>query len=400
MKNKITIKTIVFLLGILSSTTLSSQNIIPDVSARVDTSNIEINKVLHLIKDYLNSRPDSVYINPYWNAAEPQKYFIDGAQQYDRSANQLFYDEMTANAFFSKYRPKILQIDKIEDNRYQIKTIYSLINELESNKSYSPLGITKLYAVKDQEGNFKLENAIGYDIRNWKSYQYQMITYKVHPLLKFNKKRASEAMNFCRDVMKKLNIRNLEPIMYYVTPNSDEMWKLFNFEYMLYYTTGMANSLTREIFTSFGTENFLHELAHLIIPNPDNDSKKNNVIITEGLVTWLAGPLYNSSFSNNLAKVSDKFNSGIHPTLADIITYKYRNMYDSNILYVTGGVICKLAYEQSGTEGVFELYNCPDGFEKLKQALEKVFKMQYPEIEKMVISYIADYKETLYIKPW
>lgn len=40
----------------------------------VDTTNIEIVKVIQLWENYLTSRPDSLYDNPHWSKEEKEKY--------------------------------------------------------------------------------------------------------------------------------------------------------------------------------------------------------------------------------------------------------------------------------------------------------------------------------------
>ena len=81
---------IIILISVSISTT--AQKIQPYISARVDTSKIEINKIYHLYSNYLNSRPDSGYANPYWNEKEYFYYLNKGGLSIDRSANVMFYD--------------------------------------------------------------------------------------------------------------------------------------------------------------------------------------------------------------------------------------------------------------------------------------------------------------------
>ena len=74
--------------------------------------------------------------------------------------------------------------------------------EKDDDKAFNPDCITKLYAVKDENGVFKLENVIDYDTRNWKRYNYKNIKYIVQPFVKFNKRRAKEAVLFCNKIAK------------------------------------------------------------------------------------------------------------------------------------------------------------------------------------------------------
>lgn len=257
-------KKLIFLVFIFLNVNTYSQTIIPDISARVDTSKVAIKQVYNLYKNYLNSKPDSIYQNPNWNEKEAKQYLKGKVLRIDRSANQMFYYD-NSKKYFNYYKPKILQIDSIESNRYQIKTIFTKECPDAENKGFNPDYITKLYAVRDNEGLFKLENVISYDTRNWKTYKLKFITYKVHPNCTLNKKDAFKAVSFCEKISKQFNIK-IEPFTYYLLPNSDEMGKLYNFEYWTSYLGGQTVKPFKEIFTTYRKANYPHEFIHLLFP--------------------------------------------------------------------------------------------------------------------------------------
>ena len=45
-----------------------------------------IKAVFQLVRNYLNSRPDSLYANPHWNTAETDYYFIRHGEKADLSS--------------------------------------------------------------------------------------------------------------------------------------------------------------------------------------------------------------------------------------------------------------------------------------------------------------------------
>ncbi|MBK0369118.1 hypothetical protein [Flavobacterium agrisoli] len=120
-----------------------------------------------------------------------------------------------------------------------------------------PEYITKLYAVRDSNGAFKLENCINYDTRNWEKYQYGFINYVVHPDCTFNKKEAIKANDFCKIISKRFKLKIL-PFKYYLLPNNDALGKLYNFEYWMSYVGGQAYPDIGEIFTTYSNENYPH----------------------------------------------------------------------------------------------------------------------------------------------
>lgn len=383
-------KRLIFLILISLNVNSYSQTIIPDISARVDTSKTTIKQVYNLYKNYLNSRPDSIYQNPNWNEKEAKQYLKGKVLRIDRSAIQMFsyYDSKT---YYNYYKPKILQIDSIGSNRYQIKTMFAKECPETEYKTFTPDCITKLYAVRDHKGLFKLENVISYDTRNWKTFKFKFITYKVHPNSVFNKKEAVKAISFCEKISKQFNIK-MEPFTYYILPNSDEMGKLYNYEYWLSYLGGQTLNPFKEIFTTYGNASYPHEFVHLLFPLPEDNVSFCPMIINEGLATWLVGPSMNETFDNALRTISKTFQNRDKISFEDIMTFKLRNEFDNSILYVTGGVICKLVYEKHGEKGIWELYNSTD--KNFKLVLENLFEMPYENLEKYVIKYIVDFDNT------
>ena len=364
-----------------------SQNIIPDISARVDTSKTATKQVYNLYKNYLNSRPDSIYQNPNWNEKEAKHYLKSKTLRIDRSAN-LMYNYSNSQKYLSYYKPKILQIDSIVSNRYQIKTIFANDCPSAEYKTFTPDYITKLYAVRDKNGLFKLENVISFDTRNWKTYKFKFITYIVHPNCTFDKKEALKAISFCEKISKEFNLE-IKPFTYYLLPNSDEMGKLYNFEYWTSYLGGQTLKPYNEIFTTYGKAYYPHEFVHFLFPPPKDNVSYCPMIINEGLATWLAGPRMNETFDQALKETSKTFQKKDKISLEDIMTFKIRNEFDNSILYVTGGVICKLVDEKYGEKGIWELYNSTKT--NFKSVLEKLFGMPYEMVEKLVIDYITNY---------
>lgn len=362
-----------------------SQKFKLDITARVDTTNTTIKQVYHLYNDYINSNPDSIYKNPHWNDAEATK-FIKNKLLAERSANKM-YQYFGSKRYLSYYTPKILQIDSVAVNRYQIKTLFAHDCAEDQYKNSTPMEITKLYAVRDKSGKFKLENLINYDTRNWKTHQIQFIKYVVHPNCEFDKKEALKAIEFCRKIAKRFDL-TIIPFTYYILPNSDELGKLYNFEYWLSYIGGQANIPNREVFTTYSNTNFPHEFVHILFPLRENGT----MIISEGLATWLSGPSYNESFEEALIETSKKLQKTQNVSLDEIINFNIRNEFDNTILYVTGGVICKFVYEKHGDKGIWELYNNTSN-ENFKETLERLFEESYQELDKKVINYIKNYSK-------
>lgn len=363
---------------------LFAQLIKPNISARVDTSKAEFNKIYHLYTNYLNSRPDSIYENPHWDKNEFKYYLVSKRVALDRSVNAMFGNNF--KAFMSYYSPVILQIDSIDNNLYQVKTIYKS-NKKESDEDGSSVAyITNLQASKDIKGDFKLKNTIDYRTRNWKKIDFKFIQYIVHPESNFDEKQAKEAVQFCEKLVNLFDLE-IKPFKYYILPNPDELGKIYNFDYWTYYIGGQTNLPLREIFTTYGNTNYPHELVHLMFPLK-KDKSYTPTIINEGLATWLGGPKFGVSFETALLDVSKTLKKYENPTLEDILNNKIRNKFDSNILYVSGAVLCKMVFDLEGKEGIWKVYNSNN--ESLNDILEDIFKLPRTEIDKKVINYIRN----------
>src|SRR5690606_10567044 len=114
---------------------------------------------------------------------------------------------------------------------------------------------------------------------------FKFIKYILHPEHDFDKKQAKKAVKFCKKIIKQFDLHQVEPFSYYVTCNSDQLGKLYNFEYWSSYSTAMTHLTIHQITTSYGNEFYPHEFIHLLFP-----SGNRPFIITEGLATWLGGP--------------------------------------------------------------------------------------------------------------
>nr|MBC7613992.1 hypothetical protein [Pseudopedobacter sp.] len=357
-----------------------AQNIKPYISARVDTSKTEVKAIYQLYTNYLNSRPDSSYANPYWNKNDYYPALLENQIPIDRSASLMFGTYF--KGFMKYYEPLILQIDSLNNNLYQVKTIFKS-NKAEADSTGTSISyITNLYVQRDENGNFKLENTINERTRNWETIHYKFITYIIHPNCKFNEKEAENAIKFCEEIAKKFGLQ-IKPFKYYILPNVDELGRIYNFDYWTYYIGGQTNLPLREIFTTYSNTNYPHELVHMMFPLQENPPPN---IISEGLATWLGGPKYGVSFEQALKETSKTLKTYENPTFEAIVNNKIRNKFDSNLQYVTGAILCKMAFEKKGKEAIWTLYHSDK--KDLDKNIENIFGKPINEIHEDILTYI------------
>ncbi len=367
--------TLIFVLFITTNLFMYASGIVPDKSPRVDTTNADVKQVYDLFVNYLNSEPDKGYKNPCWNEADYQINLNRDNSKLDRSAYFLFMG-MNSKQFYSIFKPYILLIDSIAPNRYIIKTLFEA-----TDPKREVIGITKHYAVRNTEGEYKLENAMTYDTKDWNIFKSDFITYIVDPSIAFDSKEAEKSVKFCKEVANKLGLE-IKPFKYYACANKNQLAGLYNFDYWIFGIKGLANSVVREVFSSYCNFYFPHEFIHLILPRRTDGHAPN--IINEGIATWLGGPLPNKTYQEALAEVKVSIKNFENITIDRIIAQEIRNPADSNILYVTGALICETAYNLKGKDALMKLYFSNN--KDLKKDLEEVFEMSFEEIEKMILS--------------
>lgn len=381
------IRQLIYLINIIFLPLIGQSQIIPEITARVDTTETSVKEVYTCFKGYINSKPDSLYENPFWNKNESYT-LVENGMNCNRSVWTMFRGFNNSTDFYDVYHPKILSIERIEINRFLLRVIYN--NCTEGYEKYNPVYITRLYAVKNKDGEFKLENTLEYDTRNWRKIRYKFITYFVSPTSHFDKQKAREGIMFCQKVAKKFNIKKIQPFIFYITNDSEEMGRLFNFEYWLSYSTGITNVPTREIFSAFGVASYPHEFVHMILSPLITNYENTNMLINEGVATWCAGPTLDETYDSALESFSNEIRDNDTLTIDDILTNKYRNKYDNNPLYLIGAVICSMVYEKKGIEDVIKILNLT--LNELRRELPFIMqKESWKQVNSEIFEYIRNY---------
>lgn len=369
-----------YLFLFLTTCTLQAQRIQPSITARVDTSNVEIKKVYELYTHYLNSAIDSVYANPYFDTHNWKPSYTTA----DRSIFALI-NLPNRSSFFATYPPKILQIDAVAANRYQIKTLFAAENLPEQYQQFSPHAITKLYAVKQADNTWLLENVLDYDTRLWQQEQVGFINYIVSPQVQFNKNEAKEAIQFCKTIAKRFQLKTIPNFTYYLCANSDELDGLLNFEYILGYHTGVTDVFRKELFTAYQKANYEHELVHMLFPVEGTRAP----ILNEGFATWLGGPNQFETYEEALVKLSKQFQNHPPQSIDAILNFSYKNKGTNTVLYVTGATICEAIYQMHGDAGVLQLLqSTPDNYQ---YNIEQLTGKSFEEFSQSIINYITNY---------
>ncbi len=363
-KVEISIWIILFSLNV-NKTLVQQTKIDVTIHSRVDTTESEIKEVAMLWINYLNSKPDSVYDNPYWNNAEKNKF-----KKFDLSVTYLY--QLPSQELLNYYKPTILSIVK-EGEYYGIRTIFMADGLQGEYRQYNPWSITKLYAVKEN-GNWKLKNALPVITEKWNKTAVGKITFIYPPHHKFNSELAAKASDFCNEITKEFKFPDWKPFDFYITESGDELGKLLNFDfYSAGYTTGIGMNDKHILFSGIGLEYYPHEFIHLIVPEQDI-----HWIIREGFATWKGGQ-DGKTFEESAKLFANELYKNDTVTFSDVLNKKWGWQYAA--FYTTGAVLCKAAFEKGGIDFVKTLLDTPPDDERLIATICKLFEIKKEDLD-------------------
>lgn len=345
------------------------------IHSRVDTTKQEVKEIVALWTNYLSSKPDSIYNNPYWNEAEKKKY-ID----FDLTRSSMY--QYSSARLFRSYKPTILSLEKEGDN-YAIRTLFYADGLEGDYRKYNPWCITKLYAVKEND-KWKLANALPIITKAWDRKTIGKITFIYSHEHQFDEVLAQKANEFCDSIASKFQFTDWQPFDFYITTSGDELGKLLGFDFFFAgYTTGRGLNDKRILMSGLNSEWYPHEFIHLVV-----EGKKRHGIIEEGLATWLGGAnkqsfeLLAETLAENLAKNDTA-------TFNDIVNRKWG--WQFNAYYATGAILCKMIYDKGGLAALKILLDTPPDNDMLIKTLSELLKIEPAEIDKVLRAEILKY---------
>lgn len=362
MKRGILILT-ALLIGSLVYGQKTNQNI--TIHLRVDTSKHEVKEIVSLWTNYLYSKPDSIYNNPYWNEAEKKKYS-------DFDFTRSFIYPFPAAQVLSYYSPTILSVEK-EGENYAIRTLFHADGLDGIYRKSNPWCITKLYAVKENN-QWKLKNALSIQTQQWKRKTIGKITFIYPPEHAFNEKLANKTHRFCDSIASKFKFPDWKPFDFYLTKSGDELGKLIGFDFFFTgYTTGMGMNDRRILLSGFDSEWYPHEIIHLIVEN-----KSRHRMIEEGFATWLGGTM-EKTFDERAKILAQELAHNDTITFDDILQSRWG--WEFAAYYTTGAILCKLAYDKGGVMEVKKLLETKPEDNQLIQSIAELLNIKATDVD-------------------
>ncbi len=370
------------------------------ITVRVDTTDADVRAVYDLVRNFLSTRPDSLYDNPYWNDSEKKKY----ADPFP--ARRMIFQ---SSDIVRSFPPKVLSIEK-EGDYYCIRTLFYRENLEEPYKSSNPWAIQRLYAkkveIKKKKGEktdeetqdssqveekkkedikeFRLFDPLRILTKDWKRERIGPIEY-YYPFNHYFDRRAGNAMaQFCRGMRNKYGVPNVEPIEFYICRSVDEMAQIVGLDYFLGPTSGRTHAPNAQVFTALGSEWYPHEVMHVYFRD-----YKPHFILMEGVATYEGGSM-NKSFDSMVVELAEYLNKNDTITFQQILDSPYLEG-GSMIFYTVGAVLCKMADQKGGPALVKVLLESGIENEQLYQKIEAVLGIPQDKVTEVLRAKVKEY---------
>ena len=355
-----------------------------DLSSRVDTTNVNVKKIVKLYENYLNSRPDSIYNNPYWNSSEKEQY-----KDFDFSRLSIFQMGLTSNKLFRYYIPFVMSVEPAGD-KYQIRILFSNCAEEPPYVGSKVWCIQKLSVVWEND-KWLLENLIVDLTKKWKSEIYGFIEYVYPPNFNFNPNEAERAIRFCQNIVDRFNPSYSEHFKFYITNSVDDIGLLENFDY---YFTGITTgkAVKGKILSAKWNEFYPHEFIHQLLPV----NKNRGFIIEEGLAVFLGTKENVEEYKKTIEQLAkDIFENNEKINFETVVSGQIKwNGYLT--AYPAGAIICEVVYKLKGDAGLKELMN--DDTSDYENLLHSLLEISGLNKEKIIESWNNELKK--YRKNW
>lgn len=355
------------------------------LTARVDTTQATTKAIYQLLVQYLNSRPDSLYANPYWQAAEADMQVRQRQERVDLAAPFLFFD-MSAKMTLATYQPTVLSIEPSGAKYVARVLLYAETPPKWVKESHwNPPFLLRYYAAQDAAGQWKLENAWSNILAGWSVYRTPWIMFRFPPTFAFTPAKADRASAFCDSVVTALHLTNAKPFDYYVMNSEEELGHLFNFDYWLAYQTGFTQKAYNRTLSGRGREQHLHEFVHMLY------HPVANYFLAEGIATYYGGVDGYTPYQQTLRQVAADLARHPEVTFQDLYTNKFKYPTNSNPRYAAGALVYALVYAKAGLAGFPQLEASENTYTSLLSHVATLLQLPLAQTEAYLTQAVRHY---------
>jgi hypothetical protein len=339
------------------------------VNIGLDTLSLERNKIVKLWSDYLKSNPDEINNNPNWCENDRIKY-----KSYDLLKSEGF---LSPSLYYFQLNNKILSISKTE-NDYIIKSAFY------DSETYDIYAITNVVATKIND-IFYLTNYQPKLIKDWQTRTVGNIIYHFYSDYQFSEEKAAQANAYLNKICSVFELKP-EKINYFICRDCEDIFRVKGFDYVL----SMGNGTECGFFdkynniiyaTAFAGENHQHEITHFI----NNYFPNANELLLTGLSAYWGEE--NAHKGKPLLYSAKRVNEYLknHP---EIDLNKPNEFWkldeETNPQYVTGAIICDIAFEKGGISTLKRFLNKSKSDEEFLLFIEKELKVKKGDLNKII----------------
>jgi len=314
-------------------------------------------KLLNSLNGFLKTKNQSDTSNAYWLQIDFGKYKEPYEDLYHIETSITFHN-------LNFYKPTLLEIVRTSlKDQYVIKLAYI-------GPDTAGIGtinvIYNIIAVKQPDSYYKFKSALGVNTANWHTTTVGTITFIYKD--KLNTEIAEKANQFSMDLAKKFQTQPIS-LIYYKCENPIELFRIKGYDYtkrMYMDTTGGIVGGSNTIFAANNSEWYPHEIVHFYTRKVFDHPFSR--IIDEGYAAYLGGS--GGKSLNELLKITNSFYKNNHQRdIINDLNIDYRINRSMSVVYPLGGLICKLAEEKMGFEGIKQLFNDEDFYKAVEHVL-------------------------------
>lgn len=319
---------------------LFAQNV--SINLGLDTTDVERKTVVKLWSDYLHSKPDSIYDNPYWSYKDKLHF-----KSYDLIKSEGY---ISPSLYYFNLDNKILSLTKMTDG-FIIKSIFI------SKKSGNIFAITNVLAIK-VNNKYYLTNYQPIYTSDWISKQIGVINYHYFHEYKVDQKKAQAANDFLKNMSSKFGLK-LDTLNYFICRDCDDIFRVKGFDYIF----SMGNGQECGFYDHFNNivyataqagENHQHELVHTL----NNYFPQAHGLLLAGISAYWGGENAHKGkpLIYHIKRVNDYLKS--HPEIdLNKPTEFWQMDEETNPQYVIGALLCDKALHDGGLNKLKRIFS-------------------------------------------
>lgn len=325
------------------------------ISPSVDKMDSENQKVILILRGFLNTKNNSLSENTYWLRTDFDRYVYPYADIYKIESSR-----RGANYF----KPSLMELVPISDDEKLLKLAFIGVDPNTSETAIRC--IYNIVAVKSN-GDWMLKRATGHYTREWHTKKVNSITYKYPKGKSINTNEIDNQAADIESICRFFDISPI-PITYYSCYSPKQVFEVKGFDYlpnMFFSKTGGMADKGNIIYSGNNSEYYTHEIVHIYIEKLFTNTHS---LLNEGIATYIGGSgtfnyeWHRQQFATYMDTASIDLAKHINP---------YEKLYAANdetlVPYMIGALICERTYRIYGKAKLFELLNTGDDlWSKLK----------------------------------